>query len=190
MSNAFYRVWRVISSVLTILLVILAVSLVGLRCMGWQAFTVVSGSMEPVYSVGDMIYVKPVEPEMIEAGDIITFVMNEDLVVGTHRVTEIEQREEHLYFHTKGDANDTVDAAAVMDENVLGEPVFAIPLLGYVSNWVQSPPGSYIAVAVAAVLLALVLLPDIFGGSKKQRQKEIDEAVAAALAAEKAKKED
>lgn len=189
MSNALYRVWKILSTVVTILLVFFALSMVGLRCIGWQVFTVVSGSMEPTYSVGDMIYVKPVEPEEIKAGDVITFVMNENLVVGTHRVTEVEQREEHLYFHTKGDANDMVDAAAVMDQNVLGEPVFAIPFLGYISNWVQRPPGSYIAVAAVAVLLSTVLLSDILGRNRKSRQEEIDEAVAKALAAEKENRE-
>ena len=189
MEDTFRKIWKIVSTVLVIMIVFMAVTLVGMRLIGWQVFTVVSGSMEPTYSVGDMIYVKPVEPEDIKAGDVITFVMNENLVVGTHRVTEVEQREEHLYFNTKGDANDTVDAAAVMDENVLGEPVFAIPLLGYVSAWVERPPGSYVAVAVATMLLAIVILPDFFGGSKSKRQKEIDEAVAKALAGEREKQE-
>lgn len=183
--RVYKKIWKILSTVLVIMIVFMAVALVGMRLVGWQVFTVVSGSMEPTYSVGDMIYVKPVKPEEIQAGDVITFVMNENLVVGTHRVTEVEQREEHIYFHTKGDANETADVAAVMDENVLGKPVLAIPLLGYVSNWVQRPPGSYIAVAVATLLLAIVILPDILSGSRKQRQEEIDEAVAKALAAEK-----
>ena len=86
-----------------------------------------------------------------------------------------------------------MDAAPVAQENVLGTPVFSIPLLGYVAAFVQQPPGSYVAVAVGAVLLALVLLPDL-PGSKKRREHQqqaqqaaIDQAVAKALAEERAR---
>ena len=179
------KTWKIVSAVLVIVIVLAALFLAGMRLIGWHVFTVVSGSMEPVYSVGDMIYVKPVEPEEIQVGDVITFVMNENLVVGTHRVTEVEQKDEHLYFHTKGDANASEDAVAVMDENVLGVPMLSIPLLGYISSWVQQSPGCYVAIAVAAMLLAIVILPDILDKSKKRRQEEIDEAVAKALEAAK-----
>ena len=69
---------------------------------------------------------------------------------------EIDLEKQHIY--TKGDANDTTDAAPVRFENVIGTPVFSIPWLGYVSSYIQSPPGSYIAVAGGAILLILVFL--------------------------------
>ena len=49
-------------------------------------------------------------------------------------------------------------------------PQFSIPKLGYVSNYVQNPPGTYIAVAVGVILIALVFLPDLF--DKKQPEGE------------------
>ena len=143
--------------------------------------------------MGDLLYVRPTDPADLQPGDVITFVMNEQLVVGTHRIVEVEDTGERLYFYTKGDANAAMDAAPVAQENVLGTPVFSIPLLGYVAAFVQQPPGSYVAVAVGAVLLALVLLPDL-PGSKKRREHQqqaqqaaIDQAVAKALAEERAR---
>ncbi|MDA4324587.1 signal peptidase I, partial [Escherichia coli] len=62
--------------------------------------------MEPEYPVGSLIYVDRVEPSEISIGDPITFVMNESLMVATHRVVDIK---EDGSFITKGDANDTVD---------------------------------------------------------------------------------
>lgn len=129
-------------------------------------FNVISGSMEPEYSVGDLIYVKEVNPNDIEVGTPITFVLNEDLVVATHRVVEIDV--DNQYFYTKGDANETVDSAPVHFNNVIGVPQFHIPLLGYVSDFIQNPPGTYITIGVGAVLILAVFLPDFIGNKKKE----------------------
>ena len=162
------KIFDVVTTVLVTLVVVLALLLVGARVVGLRVFTVLSGSMEPTYSPGDLIYVRSIDTENVarevEPGMPLTFVLNEDLVVATHRVVEIDLEKQHIY--TKGDANDTTDAAPVRFENVIGTPVFSIPWLGYVSSYIQSPPGSYIAVAGGAILLILVFLPDLF--SKKQ----------------------
>ena len=164
------KIWSIASTAVVILAVIVAVLLMGLRLFGYQVFNVVSGSMEPTYSVGDLIYVKEVDPELIQVGDPITFVLNEDLVVATHRVIEIDG--ENRRFYTKGDANDTADAAPVHYNNVIGVPKLRIPLLGYVSNYIQHPPGSYIAVAIGALLIAAVFLPDLLKKENKAPKEE------------------
>ena len=41
--------------------------------------------------------------------------------------------------------------------NVFGEPVFSIPLLGYVAYFVQTPIGRYVAIGVCALLIFYVL---------------------------------
>ena len=160
------KAWNIISGVLVALIVAFAVFLVGTRLMGFQVFNVISGSMEPTYRVGDLIYVKDVDVSEIEVGTPITFVLNEDLVVATHRVIEID--EEHQHFYTKGDANEAADAAPVHFNNVIGVPKFAIPYLGYVSDYIQNPPGMYIAVGVCAVLIIAVFVPDMIGKKKRE----------------------
>ena len=155
------KIWNVISTALVVLIVLCAVFLMGSRLLGYQVFNVISGSMEPEYSVGDLIYVKEVDPYEIKVGDPITFVLNEDLVVATHRVVEIDAENQH--FYTKGDANETADASPVHFNNVIGVPQFGIPLLGYVSDFIQNPPGMYITIAVGVVLIIVVFLPDMIG---------------------------
>jgi len=162
--NKFKKVWSVISTVIVILIVVCAVFLMGTRLLGYKVYNVVSGSMEPEYSVGDLLYVKAAAFDEIKVDDPITFVLNEELVVATHRVVEIDRENE--CFYTKGDANDDPDATPVHYKNVIGIPQFAIPLLGYVSDFVQNPPGTYITIAVAAVLVILVFLPDIIAKKK------------------------
>lgn len=163
------KVWDTVTTVLVVLVVVFAVFLMGSRLVGLQVFHIISPSMEPTYSTGDLIFVKSVDPDSVKVGDPITFVLNEDLVVATHRVVAVDG--ENRQFTTKGDANKTEDAAPVHFNNLIGVPVFAIPLLGYVSTYIQSPPGMYIAIALGAVLLAVVFLPDLLK-TKKETQEE------------------
>ena len=166
------KIWDAVTTALVVLVVAFAVFLMGSRLMGMQVFNVISGSMEPTYSLGDLIYVKTVDPDSVKVGDPITFVLNEDLVVATHRVVAVDR--ENRQFTTKGDANTTEDAAPVHFNNLIGVPVFAVPLLGYVSSYIQSPPGMYVAIAFGAVLMAAVFLPDMLTKKEKKDQKEED----------------
>lgn len=162
------KTWDILSGALVAVVVLAAVSLVLLRVMGYQVFNVVSGSMEPTYSVGDLIYVKSVDPDAVEVGDPITFVLNENLVVATHRVIRIDAENRH--FYTKGDANETADAAPVHFNNLIGIPTLSIPKLGYVSDFIQHPPGTYIAIGAGLMLLAALFLPDLLCGKNAQQE--------------------
>ena len=167
------RIWNGVTTILVAAVVILALLLVCVRLVGMQVFTVLSGSMEPTYHVGALIYVKKVDPMELEAGDVITFMLDED-TVATHRVVEVVSDEEDpsvIRFRTKGDANDNVDGGLVHYMNVLGTPVFTIPMLGYLASYIQNPPGTYVAISAGAVLLLLVFLPDLFTQEEKPRRK-------------------
>ena len=156
---ALWRVWDWFTTLIVVFVVAAAVLLIGLRVMGYQVYNVISGSMEPTYSVGDLLYVKQVDPDSVQVGDPITFVLNENLVVATHRVIRVDA--ENRRFYTQGDANDTADAAPVHFNNLIGVPMFSIPRLGYVSDFVQHPPGTYIAVGAGLIVLAALFLPDL-----------------------------
>ena len=152
------KIWSIVSLVLVALVVLSAVFLLGSRILGFRVFNIVSGSMAPQYNVGDLIYVQKVDPATVKPGDVITFLLNEDLVVATHRVVRIDAEKQHIY--TKGDANDTEDANPVHFNNVIGVPTFKIPKLGHVSDFIQNPPGMYIAIAAVAILIILAFAPD------------------------------
>lgn len=158
MKNTFKKIWNVVSTVLVVLIVLCAVFLMGSRIMGYRVFNVLTGSMSPMYNPGDLIYVKEVKPSEVKEGDVITFVLNEKLVVATHRVVEINT--EKQFFITKGDTNQTLDSP-IHFNNLIGKPQFSIPLLGYVSNFIQNPPGTYITIAAGAILIILVFVPDL-----------------------------
>lgn len=163
MGNLIKKIWNMITWVIVLVLIILAVMLAGVRLVGLRPMTVLSGSMEPVYKTGDLIYVKSVDYRDLKKGDIITFMLSED-TIATHRIVEIVPDEADptvVRYRTKGDANDVEDGSMVHCKNVVGTPVFSVPKLGYFSNYIQNPPGSYIALSGAAILMLLVFLPDL-----------------------------
>lgn len=176
MNKALKRIFNFVTGLLVFLVVLLAFALVGVRLVGLNPFVVLSGSMEPTYHVGSLIYVKEVDYKELKVGDPITYMVSEDTVV-THRIIEIlpdEEDPDTLRYFTQGDANDAPDGSSVHYKNIIGTPVFSIPYLGYVSDYIQHPPGTYVAVAAGALLIMLVFLPDIFAddGTEKKKKEE------------------
>lgn len=172
MKSRSKKILNSLTTIIVVMFVILAIMLVGVRLFGLQVYSVLSGSMEPEYPVGSLIYVKAVDYKELKVGDPITFLLDEDTVV-THRIIEVLVDEEDpntIRYFTQGDANDVPDGASVHYKNIVGKPVFSIPYLGYVSNYIQNPPGMYVAIAAGAILILLVFLPDLFEDEKKNKK--------------------
>ena len=169
MNSTVKRIWNIVTTVLVALVVLLAIALAGVRVIGLTPFTVLSGSMEPTYPTGSLIYVKKVDPAAIQVGDPITFVLNEQLTVATHRVISIDAENQH--FYTQGDANPAPDGAPVHFNNLIGRPVFCVPKLGYVSDYLSRAPGKYVGWTAAAVLLIALFAPDLLRLAGKADEK-------------------
>lgn len=168
------RLLKTIASVLAGIMVLLAVLLVGVRLFGLQIYTVLSGSMEPEYPTGSVIYVRAVDPAELQVRDVITFKLSNGSTA-THRIIELipdENDPDIIRFRTKGDSNDIVDGSLVEFDDVLGTPVFVIPYLGYLAAFIQQPPGSYITIAVGIALIALVMLADGIVDDKNKKDPE------------------
>ena len=119
--------------------------------------------MEPTIPVGSIVYVKPVDFSEISEGDIISFEAGASVV--THRVESID--ESQMLITTKGDANETRDGEPVIYENIIGKPVFSIPVLGYLINFIKTPYGLIVAISTAALLIFI----GIIVGSRKKDEK-------------------
>ena len=163
---------NIITTILVVLVALLAILLVGVRLVGLQPYVVLSGSMEPTYHVGSLVYVQKVDYHDLKVGDPITYMLDSDTVV-THRIIEVlvdEENSDVIRYFTQGDANDIPDGTSVHYKNIIGKPLFSIPYLGYVSNYIQQPPGLYVALATGAILILLVFLPDIFSEDEKKKE--------------------
>lgn len=169
---------KIITTTMVSIAVVIAIMLVGMRIFGFHLYTVLSGSMEPTYHVGSLIYVKEVDTKDLKKGDVITFMLGPN-TTATHRIIEVvpdEKNPEVIRFRTKGDANSIADKKLIHSENVIGTPMFTVPYMGYVANYIQQPPGIYVAICVAAAVVMLVFCAD--GLSEKKDPVETATAVA------------
>ena len=128
----------------------------------YPLLAVASGSMRPTLQVGDLIIVQGVNANDIKAapepeGDIIVFrkpTNPRELIV--HRAVDVENKGGVLYFTTKGDYNTGEDVWDLPETDVIGKAIGpSVPLLGYVTLFVQSPLGIPVIVSII-VVLALV----------------------------------
>ena len=165
-------IWNAITTILVGIIVILAMLLWGVRLLGYHVLIVQSGSMEPSYHVGALVYVKPTDPETLQVGDVITFEMS-DGIRGTHRIIEVLHENGSIAFRTKGDANEVADTAAVTPDDIIGKVRYTIPELGFLVTYIQKPPGIYMAVCVVSVLLLLTILPDIIFPDESKKKQEV-----------------
>ena len=120
--------------------------------LGWRVDAVISGSMEPRLKVGSLVVVRPVEPETIVVGDIITFrttTLGENSI--THRVIVIGHNSP-LHFRTKGDANNNLDPFTVPAQNLLGKVCLHIPYLGYFTEFLKTPVGFVGAIVIPGII--------------------------------------
>lgn len=174
MNQTVQKIWNAVSTVLVAIIAVAVLFLAGLRLIGLKSFTVLSGSMEPTYHTGSVIYVKSDDVDALEVGQPITFYLS-GKTVATHRIIEVVQEDGSVRYRTKGDANDIADGSLVDPEDIIGTPVFSIPYLGYALSYIQSPPGMYVAIAAGAWLFLIIFLPSLVfekGNDKKSKSKE------------------
>ncbi len=126
---------------------------------GMSAMVVVSGSMEPEIPVGSVILVKKCEPADVAEGDIISFYSRDESIRGqinTHRVIGIEELDGQYQFETKGDANVSSDAVAVLGEDLIGRVIGISSIFGKLAKIVSSRLGMLLVIVVPlAIIFAL-----------------------------------
>lgn len=163
------KICGILSGIILLVLAVLAGLLIIPKLMGYEEMAVLTGSMEPNYPVGSLIFVKEIEPDQLEVGDVITYRLDSDTVV-THRIVEIDKEAQTVT--TKGDANSSNDGSPVPYSKIVGKAHFKIPYLGYVSMNIKTPKG---IMAICGVLIAIILLtflPEIFSPEEEEEQKE------------------
>lgn len=125
------------------------------------SYVVLSGSMEPALSSGDVAVVDAVGVGAIERGDIINFQRDEDTRTTTHRVIEVVERDGQRAFRTKGDNNEDPDQGVVTQSELRGRVMtlggipFAIPLVGYLIWFADTRTGFALLFIVPVTLLVL-----------------------------------
>jgi signal peptidase len=136
--------WTAIGGAFAIVLLCLAHPVLGLR-----SFTVMSGSMEPGISTGDLVVNRPIAAADARIGDVITFHPPTGPDRISHRVHSMTTRGDSLVFETKGDANTSVETWKIGRDGRIGRVVMRVRRLGWVVAWARRP----------VVVLLIIVLP-------------------------------
>ena len=159
------KIYNIFSNIFFGLIIFILIGVVALRYFGYNPYIVLSGSMEPTYKTGSVVFVKEKGPEEIKKNDVISFVSNENLTVVTHRVIEIDK--ENKCFYTKGDANELADEAPVFFENLIGVATFSIPYVGFVVSIIKETILKYVLIGI----VGLTILFDIIFSIREKKNK-------------------
>ncbi len=107
---------------------------------GVGSAVVLSGSMEPEISAGDLVVV--IESYDYKVGDVVVY--QDGRMAVTHRIVSISEDE----VITRGDANNVEDDP-ISVEQIKGKVAVAIPLVGYVVNAIKTPLGTLVILGAA-----------------------------------------
>lgn len=131
---------------------------------GYGAAVVLSGSMEPVLSKGDLIIVK--EKESYKVGDVVVFQSGKSLIV--HRIIKIDDKK----VITQGDANNVADPE-FDTQFIKGKEVFRIPYIGVLVDIIKTPTGT-----IVILILAFWMVEHSFRKQKNEDSKKQEEIKA------------
>ena len=155
--NPLAAVFRAVGIILLIVIIAICVPLIVPKTMGYQLYTVVSGSMEPAVPTGSLVYIKYVEPGDIETGDIIAFYGSDAQgSIITHRV--VSNSNAMGEFITKGDANAENDMNPVTYEQYVGKMVRSIPKVGGIVQTITVGSGKTVLKCVIGLAIVLQVL--------------------------------
>lgn len=129
---------------------------------GYSYVNILSGSMEPTLSIGDMAICK--EQDAYATGDAVLYQDKGYLVL--HRIVEVN---EDGTFVMRGDANNVDDETAISRSNVYGKMVYSFNGLGNTISYISTLSGAFWTVLSALLIyLALDFSKDLLRPSAEQ----------------------
>jgi len=170
-----------------LVVLVLALVVVIPRVGGGTAYTVLTGSMRPTMPPGTLVVVRPVKPEQIAVGDVVTYqIESGDPTVATHRVVAvgIDMKGEYR-FTMKGDANNVDDPSEVRPEQIRGKRWYSVRYLAWPTLKVGGHVRQLVVFGAVAVLIGYALM-SFAGAARDRRRSRSGSADAAVDAREKA----
>lgn len=133
---------------------------------GYRIYTVASGSMIPIYNIGDTLLIEEMDASKLNVGDAVTYIGDGGGVEGmiiTHQIIKIEKDENGKFlFHTKGVANNIADPI-IGEDQVLGKVIHKFFFLSILGRVTTSMPLFYTFVTIPiAILIAIEIIKIVY----------------------------
>lgn len=125
---------------------------------GYRLFTVVTGSMQGVYDINDVIAVKDFNPNNLKIGDDVAYIGNraglENKIV-THRIINIEDTDKGKRFFTKGINSDNADPS-ISEDQILGRVIGVVPVITQINHILKTQLGFFTIIFCPLVLIIVL----------------------------------
>ena len=179
------KVFKIIKNIVNFIIVLLVMSFVLIVCLqrftnnkisffDYRIFTVVTGSMEPKYNIGDILIAKEKKPSEIKVGDAISYLATRDEIKGnvvTHEVVNITKDEDGRYlFHSKGLAN-LIEDPVVYEDQLYGVVIYKTKVLSFVKKIVSTDIGMILFVIIPILYIIISeMIAFLMEKEEKRRQ--------------------
>ncbi len=162
----FKKVFKIFGTVLKVVATIIIVSFASVVLLqrfsnstisigGYRIFAVVTGSMEPVYKIGDVLLCKKIDENKLKVGDDVTYLGKEDTFkdkIVTHRLVKIEKKDGKKIFLTQGVATKRIDPPIEYSQ-IYGKVSRKLVLLSALHSYSTSSMGFFVCVVIPIMLL-------------------------------------
>ena len=152
---------------------VLAIAVLIPRAAGATPYVVLTGSMRPAMPPGTLVVVRPVKPAEVAVGNVITYQLRSGRpAVVTHRVVAMGfDGKGRPSFQTQGDANNAPDARWVRPVQIRGERWYAVPYLGYATNFITGEQRQIALFVIVTFLLGYAVV--MFVGAFRDRRRSV-----------------
>lgn len=167
------KAWKIISKVLTWLVVLIAVFMMVFTIIsvntfnrndrsifGFRCYIVLSDSMSATdFDAGDLVLVKKVDPTTLQEGDIIAYQSQNEENYGatvTHKIrAKTTDANGNPGFITYGTTTGVDDETVVTFPFILGKYQTALPKVGTFFNFLRTPQGYIVCILLPFLLLII-----------------------------------
>lgn len=163
------KIFKIIKGIVNTIIVICVMLFVLIVCLqrfsgnrlslfNYRIFTVVTGSMEPKYKIGDILIAKEKEPSEIKIGDAISYLAEKGEIknsVVTHEVVNITKNEKGEYlFRSKGLVN-LIEDPVVHEDQLYGVVVYKTKLLSYIRKIISTDMGMLLFIIIPILYIII-----------------------------------
>ena len=147
-------------------LTLLLVSFIGfLTVTGTKTYAVQTDSMSPLFKKGDAVFVRSIDTDTLQIGNVVTVEFKDGSGYFTHRINRIEPQNSLIY--TKGDNNKSEDPQPSDYSQIIGRMWFSLPAVGALS---LAMGNKILLIAMAIVAILIVLARRIVSAKIKNKE--------------------
>mgnify|MGYP004695833949 FL=1 len=139
---------------------------------GYRIFTILTGSMKGVYDINDVVLVKEVDKKTLKVGDDIAYLGEKDSYKGkivTHRIINIENKNNQMIIHTKGVSN-ILEDPVITNNKIYGKVESKLKFISLINKTIKNKYGFFFLIFVPLVLVIFLEIADTITDQKLEKQ--------------------